>query len=54
MDEQTDMQSKSLFQPTRLSVHVPFVRSFVRPSQKFFLLKSPWNHPLTPGVDPQG
>ena len=21
---------------------------------KFFSLKSPWNHPLTPGVDPQG
>ena len=30
------------------------VRSSVRPSQNFFLLKSPWNHPLTPGVDPRG
>ena len=29
-------------------------RSFVRPSQKFFLLKSPRNHPLTPEVDPRG
>ena len=22
--------------------------------KNFFLLKSPWNHPLTPGVDPRG
>ena len=31
------------------------IRSFVRPFVRhkiFFLLKSPWNHPLTPGVDP--
>jgi len=28
---------------------------WVRLSQNFFfLLKSPWNHPLTPGVDPRG
>ena len=41
---------------TITSVH-PCVRcaSGVRcSSQKFFLLKSPWNHPLTPGVDPRG
>ena len=24
------------------------------PSQFFFSLKLPWNHPLTPGVDPSG
>ena len=36
-----------------LSVHAPFMRSYVRPFITiFFLLKSPWNHPLTPGVDP--
>ena len=23
-------------------------------SQNFFSLKSPWNHPLTPGIDPRG
>ena len=28
--------------------------SGVRASQNFFSLKSPWNHPLTPGVDPRG
>ena len=48
----TSGQSKSLFQPTRLSVHVS-VRTCVR-QKFFFLLKSPWNHPLTPGVDPRG
>ena len=42
------VQSKSLFQQSRLSVH----RTYVRTSQKFFSLKSPWNHPLTPGVNP--
>ena len=34
-----------------------FVRPFVRPSVRhkiFFLLESPWNHPLTTGVDPRG
>ena len=49
-------QSTTLFRLSCLSVH-PFVRSFVCPSvrhKKFFSLKSPWNHPLTPGVDPRG
>ena len=33
----------------------PSVRpSFVRSSENFVLLKLPWNHPLTPGVDPRG
>ena len=30
-----------------------FVRSCVR-HKIFFSLKSPWNHPLTPGVEPRG
>ena len=35
----------------------PSVRLSVCPSVRhkiFFSLKSPWNHPLTPGVDPWG
>ena len=32
----------------------PSICSYVRSSQIFFLLKSPQNHPLTPGVDPRG
>ena len=31
----------------------PSIRTYVR-HKIFFLLKSPWNHPLTPGVDPRG
>ena len=41
-------KSKPLFPPSRLSVHPPLVTKI------FFSLKSPWNHPLTPGVDPWG
>ena len=37
-----------------LSIRPSFVCSCVRPSQIFFSLKSPWNHPLTPVVDPWG
>ena len=47
---QQHASSKSLFRPTRLSVH-PSVRPSVRLSvrhKNFFSLKSPWNHPLTP------
>ena len=29
-----------------------FVCPFIRRSQFFFSLKSPWNHPLTPGLTP--
>ena len=32
----------------------PSIRPFVSSSQNFFSLKSPWNHPLTPGVEPRG
>ena len=35
------------------SMFRPFVRPFVR-HKNFFSLKSPWNHPLTPGVGPRG
>ena len=46
-------KSKKLFRP-ETSVH-PYVRPCVRPSVPiFFQLKSPWNHPLTSGVDPRG
>ena len=44
------MYSTSLFQQVRLSVHA---RVSVR-HKIFFSLKSPWNHPLTPGVNPRG
>ena len=46
------VSSKSLFRPTSLSV-----LALVRPSvchKIFFSLKSPWNHLLTPMVDPRG
>ena len=44
----------SLRLSVRLSVH-PSVRPAggVRCHKIFFSLKSPWNHPLTPGVDPR-
>ena len=40
--------SKPLFPPSRLCVHM-CVRPYVR-HKIFFSLKSPWNHPLTPGT----
>lgn len=44
---------KHLHQNHYFHRHVcPSMRSSVRPSQNFLLLKSPWNRPLTPGVDP--
>ena len=46
-------QSKPLFPPSRLSVHMCVLRTYVC-HKIFFSLKSPWNHPLTPGVDPRG
>ena len=38
-----------------ISIVMSVCQSGVRPSvrhKNFFSLKSPWNHPLTPGVDP--
>ena len=43
--------NKPLFPPSRLCVHA--TTTFVC-HKIFFSLKSPWNHPLTPGVDPWG